>query len=46
MNLNEGEWSPFNLQKKVRQVGQKKFYEVHLEKADEEEVSKFTVEHV
>ena len=46
MEVNEEEWSLFNLQTKVRQIGKEKFYEVHLKKADEEEVSKFTVEPV
>ena len=44
MQLNDDEWSLFNLQKKVRQIGEKKFYEVYLKKADEEEESKFPVE--
>ena len=34
MQLNGEEWSLFNLQKKVRQIGEKKFYEVHLKKAE------------
>ena len=36
MKLKEEDWTTFDLQKKARQIGQEKFYEVHLKKVKDE----------